>query len=131
MGPTPDKMNNCVTTKMSSLEETRGEFNPRSASIKLGIDVHQEFYVVVCQEGGTNPKPAQRFQKEAFLSWAAQLKQKSGAEIYAVYEACGFGFGLQRQLAALEIECHVVCPQKLDERNQRVKTDGWMPKRSA
>ncbi len=109
---------------MSSLEETRGEFNPRSASIKLGIDVHQEFYVVVCQEGGTNPKPAQRFQKEAFLSWAAQLKQKSGAEIYAVYEACGFGFGLQRQLAALEIECHVVCPQKLDERNQRVKTDG-------
>jgi transposase len=92
--------------------------------IKLGIDVHQEFYVVVCQEGGSNPKPAQRFKKEAFLCWAAKLKQKSGAEIHAVYEACGFGFGLQRQLAALGIECHVVCPQKLDERNRRVKTDG-------
>ena len=28
------------------------------------------------------------------------------------------------QLSALGIDCHVVCPQKLDERNQRVKTDG-------
>jgi hypothetical protein len=41
-----------------------------------------------------------------------------------VYEACGFGFSLQRQLAALGIDCHVVCPQKLDERNKLVKTEG-------
>jgi len=44
--------------------------------------------------------------------------------LYAVYEACGFGFALQRQLSALSIQCHVVCPQKLDEQNKRVKTDG-------
>jgi transposase len=74
--------------------------------------------------GGSNPKPAQRFQKEAFLLWAAKLKQKSGGEVHAVYEACGFGFGLQRALTALGIECQVVCPQKLDEQNERVKTDG-------
>src|SRR6266496_724790 len=73
--------------------------------------------------GGTNPKPAQRFHKQAFLHWAAKLKQ-SGAEVHAVYEACGFGFTLQRQLSGLGIVCHVVCPQKLDERNKRVKTDG-------
>jgi len=90
--------------------------------IKLGIDVHQEFYVVVLQEGGTNPKPPQRFSKEGFVHWAAQLKQHGG-EVHAVYEACGFGFGLQRQLSALGISCHVVCPQKLDEHNKRVKTD--------
>jgi transposase len=71
-----------------------------------------------------HPKPPQRFQKEAFLGWAAKVKEKSGAEVYAVYEACGFGFGLQRKLSALGIECEVVCPQKLDERNKRVKTDG-------
>src|SRR6266705_1037684 len=76
------------------------------------------------QEGGSNPKPPQRFAKGAFLYWAAKLKQKSGAEIYAVYEACGFGFSLQRQLSALVIQCYVVCPQKLDEANKRVKTDG-------
>ena len=124
LGPTPDNMNKCLHTELSSHEGTRSEFNPGKAVIKLGIDVHQEHYVVVVQEGGGNPKPAQRFKKEAFLCWAAKLKQKSGAEMHAVYEACGFGFGLQRQLAALGIACHVVCPQKLDEHNKRVKTDG-------
>ena len=118
-------MNSINNTELSSLEETCGQFNGRTEAIKLGIDVHQEFYVVVMQEGGANPKPGQRFKKGAFLSWAARLKQKSGAaEIHAVYEACGFGFALQRQLASLGIACYVVCPQKLDERNKRVKTDG-------
>jgi len=112
-----------INTELSSHEETRFEFNRSTGAIKLGIDVHQDFYVVVEQVGGSNPKPAQRFQKQAFLHWAAKLKQ-SGAEVYAVYEACGFGFSLQRQLSALGIVCHVVCPQKLDERNKRVKTDG-------
>ena len=110
-------------TELSSHEETRCQFNGSKADIKLGIDVHQDFYVVVKQESGSNPKPAQRFAKEAFLHWAAKLKRQGG-EVHAVYEACGFGFGLQRQLAALGIECQVVCPQKLDERNRRVKTDG-------
>src|SRR6266705_5999861 len=110
-------------TELSSPEGTRSQFNGRKAVIKLGIDVHQEFYVVVEQVGGGNPKPAQRFGKEAFVHWAARRKSQ-GTQVHAVYEACGFGFGLQRQLAAQGIECHVVCPQKLDERNKRVKTDG-------
>ncbi len=110
-------------TELSSLEETRCQFNGGKCVIKLGIDVHQEFYVVVEQVGGSNPKPPQRFGKEAFLGWAAKLKRQA-AEVHAVYEACGFGFTLQRQLAALGIHCYVVCPQKLDERNKRVKTDG-------
>src|SRR6266446_1373531 len=116
-------MNIELYSELSSLEETRCQFNGTKADIKLGIDVHQDFYVVVMQEGGANPKPPQRFYKEAFLHWAARLKEKSGAEIYAVYEACGFGFGLQRKLTALGIHCYVVCPQKLDEQNRRVKTD--------
>src|SRR5438309_5890950 len=115
----------CVieNTELSSHEGTRSQFNGSRACIKLGIDVHQDYYVVVKQEGGTNPKPAQRFRKETFLHWAAKLRNQGG-EIHAVYEACGFGFGLQRQLSALGIHCYVVCPQKLDERNKRVKTDG-------
>jgi transposase len=116
-------MHSITNTELSSHEETRCQFNGGNCAIKMGIDVHQDFYVVVEQVGGTNPKPAQRFSKQAFLHWAAKLKQ-SGAEVHAVYEACGFGFSLQRQLAALGIHCHVVCPQKLDERNKRVKTDG-------
>ena len=116
-------MNKCLHTELSSHEGTRGQFNGRRGCIKLGIDVHQEFYVVVVQEGGTNPKPPQRFSKEGFLCWAAKLTRQAET-VHAVYEACGFGFGLQRQLAAMGISCHVVCPQKLDERNKRVKTDG-------
>src|SRR5437016_603727 len=117
-------MNSVITnTELCSHEGTRGQFNGSKADIKLGIDVHQDFYVVVVQEGGANPKPPQRFRKEGFLHWAAKLA-RSGAEVHAVYEACGFGFGLQRNLTALSIHCYVVCPQKLDEQNRRVKTDG-------
>jgi hypothetical protein len=87
--------------EFSSPEETRCQFNGSKAEIKLGIDVHQDFYVVVEQVGGSNPKPA-RFGKEAFLRWAAKLNSQAG-QVHAVYEACGFGFGLQRQLAALGI----------------------------
>ena len=116
-------MHSINNTELSSLEETRCQFNGGKCAIKIGIDVHQDFYVVVMQVGGANPKPPQRFHKQAFLHWAAKLKQ-SGAEVHAVYEACGFGFSLQRQLTALGIVCHVVSPQKLDEQNKRVKTDG-------
>src|SRR5216117_2735559 len=122
-GPTPGNMNSVYHTEFSSHEETRRQINGGKAKIKLGIDVHQDFYVVVEQVDGSNPKPPQRFQKQAFLHWATKLKQ-SGAEVYAVYEACGFGFTLQRQLSELGIHCYVVCPQKLDEQNRRVKTDG-------
>src|SRR5438445_13394203 len=100
-------------TELSSHEETRCQFNGGTGAIKLGIDVHQDFYVVVEQVGGSNPKPPQRFQKQAFLHWATKLKSRV-TEVHAVYEACGFGFTLQRQLSALGIHCHVVCPQKLE-----------------
>ena len=72
-------MHSINNTELSSLEETRCQFNGGPGAIKLGIDVHQDFYVVVEQVGGGNSKPPQRFQKEAFLFWAARLKQKSGS----------------------------------------------------
>jgi hypothetical protein len=94
-------MNKCrLNTELSSLEGTRCQFNGRTGVIKLGIDVHQEFYVVVMQEGGANPKPPQRFRKDAFLHWATKLSKRE-SEVHAVYEACGFGFGLQRTELAL------------------------------
>jgi hypothetical protein len=52
LGPTPDNMNNTIKVELSSHEGTRGEFNPRTVAIKLGIDVHQEFYVMVCRKEG-------------------------------------------------------------------------------
>jgi transposase len=40
-----------------------------------------------------------------------------------VYEACGFGFGLYRQLRAAGAHCYVIAPRKLDEQRTGVKTD--------
>ncbi|MDQ6655443.1 MAG: hypothetical protein M3Y80_06495 [Verrucomicrobiota bacterium] len=68
-------MNNELSdSELSSLEGTRGQFNVRSSAIKLGIAVHQAFYVVVAQEGGTQPKPAQRFGR-----WPPQRKAPHAA----------------------------------------------------
>ena len=40
-----------------------------------------------------------------------------------VYEACGFGFTLYRQLIGAGAHCYVIAPRKLDEQCTRVKTD--------
>src|SRR5205823_1156722 len=70
----PALMNKChLNTELSSHEGTRCQFNGGTGAIELGIDVHQDFYVVVMQEGGANPKPPQRFWKQAFLHWVAKL----------------------------------------------------------
>jgi hypothetical protein len=61
-------MHSINNTELSSLEETRCQFNGGKCAIKLGIDVHQDFHVVVMQQGGSNPKPAQRFAKQAFCA---------------------------------------------------------------
>jgi hypothetical protein len=97
-------MHSINNIQLFSHEETRFEFNRSTGAIKsaegrirpvcgLGIDVHQDFYVVVEQVGGTNPKPPQRFGKQAFLHWAARLKEKNaGAQVHAVYEGCRVWF---------------------------------------
>src|SRR2546427_12696638 len=108
--------------ELSSVEETRCQFNGGTGAIKLGIDVHQDFYVVVEQVGGSNPKPPQRFQKAGFRNWTARLKQKSGAEVHAVYEARGIGIALQRQWSALSLKFYVVCPHEFGDHNKRHKT---------
>ena len=62
-------MHSIINTELSSFEETHRQFNGGRCAIKMGVDVHQDFYVVVEQVGGTNPKPPQRFHKQAFLHW--------------------------------------------------------------
>ena len=93
------------------------------AAIKLGVDVHAGSFVVVAQEGQTTPKPARRFAPSEFEPWVAG-RRAAGHAVFVVYEACGFGFGLQRALTAAGATCYVVAPQRLDERGERVKTDG-------
>jgi transposase len=92
------------------------------AVIKLGVDVHARQYVVVAQHGHAAPKPPQRFTPDTFVPWVEGLL-RAGHAVHAVYEACGFGFGLQRALAAAGAACVVIAPRKLDEARSGVKTD--------
>ena len=74
------------------------------ATIKLGVDVHQEFYVVVAQHDHATPQPPRRLRPEEFVVWVERLLAR-GHRVYVVYEACGFGFGLCRRLLALGATC--------------------------
>ena len=99
------------------------EIKTAPSVIKLGIDVHSQFHVVVAQWDHQLPRPPRRFLPQELAPWVATLR-RAGHSVHAVYEACGFGFGLQRELSGLGASCHVIAPCKLDERGQRVKTDG-------
>jgi transposase len=90
--------------------------------IKIGLDVHARLYVAVAQYDQLLPKPARRLAPSEFVPWATQLLQ-AGHTVHVVYEACGFGFGLYRELKALGVHCYVIAPRKLDEGCTRVKTD--------
>jgi transposase len=86
------------------------------------VDIHKERYVSVAQFDHATPQPPRRFRPEEFVPFVGKLLAR-GHRVFLVYEACGFGFGLQRQLHALGATCYVVAPCKLDEQNKRVKTD--------
>ncbi len=92
------------------------------AVIKIGLDVHASLYVAVAQYDHLLPKAARRFTPGAFVPWVAGLLH-GGHQVHVVYEACGFGFTLYRQLIAAGAQCYVIAPRKLDEEGTRVKTD--------
>lgn len=97
----PALMYQLIKPELSSPEENRCQFNRSQAIIKLGIDVHEEFCVVVEQVGGTHPKPPQRFNQGGFLHRVAKLKSQ-GAQVHAICEAGEFGFGLQQSSVPCE-----------------------------
>jgi transposase len=92
------------------------------ATIKLGVDLHTKLYVVAAQHDHAALKPPRRCAPAEFLPWVESLL-RAGHQVHVVYEACGFGFGLYRQLVAAGAHCCVIAPRKLDEERKGVKTD--------
>ena len=92
------------------------------ATIKLGLDIHARLYVVVAQYDHALPKPPRRLAPHEFVPWVETLL-RAGHRVHVVYEACGFGFGLHRQLVAAGAQSYVIAPRKLDEARTGVKTD--------
>src|SRR5574342_791998 len=100
--------------------------SPESAvkpkTLKLGIDVHLDRYVVVRLVDGGTPQPPQRFQPAEFMLWIG--KQLTLAEkVFTCYEAGPFGYSLHRKLERLGVTNYVVRPRDWDEYGKKVKTD--------
>ena len=91
-------------------------------TVKMGLDVHADRFVVVRQIEGGNPQPAQSFSPEKFLEWV-QKHVEHGAKVYTCYEAGPFGYGLHRKLTALGGTNYVNRPRDWDEYGKKVKTD--------
>jgi transposase len=106
----------------ASLEVVATRVKPGGALIKIGLDVHARQYVAVAQFDHLMPKAARRLKPNEFVPWVEVLLGQ-GHSVHVVYEACGFGFTLYRQLIAAGAYCHVIAPRKLDEECTRVKTD--------
>jgi len=106
----------------ASLEAAGTNVKLSRSVIKIGLDVHARLYVAVVQYDQLLPKPARRLTPPEFLPWVEQLL-RAGHTVHVVYEACGFGFGLYRELKAAGAQCYVIAPRKLDEEHTRVKTD--------
>src|SRR6266403_5779472 len=106
----------------ASLEAVATKVKPRGAVIKIGLDVHMRLYVAVAQYDHLLPKAARRLHPNEFVPWVEGLLRQ-GHSVHVVYEACGFGFSLYRQLIAAGAHCYVIAPRKLDQACTRVKTD--------
>ena len=107
---------------VASPEVAVNKIRSSGSIIKIGLDVHARIYVAVAQYDQLLPKPARRMTPPEFVPWVERLI-RAGHIVHVVYEACGFGFGLYRQLMAMGAHCYVIAPQKLDEQCSRVKTD--------
>ena len=106
----------------ASLKVAVNRIKLNSSVIKIGLDVHARLYVAVAQYDQLLPKPARRFAPLEFVPWVEELLRR-GHVVHVVYEACGFGFNLYRELKAAGAHCYVIAPRKLDEEHTRVKTD--------
>jgi transposase len=109
-------------TKESKQEAAEAEGAVKAKSIKLGIDVHLDRYVVVRIIDGGTPQPPQSFKPVEFMLWMAkQLIQAD--KVFTCYEAGPFGYGLHRKLEKMGVTNYIVRPRDWDQYGQKVKTD--------
>jgi transposase len=98
------------------------KINKNGSLLKLGLDMHRDRFVMVAQYDHATPRAPRGFAPSEFVPWV-EARLREGFEVRAVDESCGFGFGLYRALLQAGAHCYVIAPQKLHERNTRVKTD--------
>src|SRR6266704_1772046 len=122
-------MNNNESKSNKKQNQTQGNVStpePKAKTIKLGIDVHLDRYVVVRIIDGGTPQPPQRFGPAEFLLWVA--KQITLAEkVFTCYEAGPFGYSLHRKLEKMGATNYVVRPRDWDEYERRSRPTNGTP----
>jgi len=96
--------------------------NTKSDLLKVGIDMHSDRFVVVCQEDSRPMQAAQHFSPDAFFDWIHKQQIRAN-RVVTCYEAGCFGYVAHRRLEAMGIENLVVRPRDWDAYGQRTKTD--------
>jgi transposase len=96
--------------------------DPTKTMLKLGMDVHLDFAMVVWQTGHgalTTPRKFTRPELVAqVVKWIAE-----GYQVFCVQESCGFGFTLHRELVAAGAQSFMITPIALNGARKTDKLD--------
>ena len=106
----------------TTTQATQVAAEPKAKTIKLGLDVHLDRYVVVRIVDGSTPQPPQRFQPSEFLLWVGK-QLRLAEKVFTCYEAGPLGYVLHRKLEKMGATNYVVRPRDWDEYGKKVKTD--------
>lgn len=90
--------------------------------IKIAIDMHSAMWVASRQLDNAKPQPPQKFTPAQFMKFV-EKQLTLARRVVCCYEAGCFGYGAQRQIAAMGAERLVIAPQDWDERGKNVRTD--------
>lgn len=85
---------------------------------KLGIDVDLNFCVVATQCDHGAIKPAQKMTRPQLIAWIKE-RIAAGHTVHTVYESCGLGYTLHRELVAAGAHSLVITPTRLDPERRR------------
>jgi transposase len=96
--------------------------DPTKPLLKLGLDVHLDFSMVVSQTGHAAHKSPRQFTRGELVAqvgkWVAE-----GYQVFCVQESCGFGFTLHRELVAAGAQSFLITPVALNGKRKTDKLD--------
>ena len=108
--------------------------DPTQPMIKLGLDVHLDFSMVVVQKDHASPHAPRKFTREQLVAYVRQ-QMAAGYQVFCVQESCGFGFVLHRELVAAGAQSFLITPialngprktDKLDARALCLRLSRWL-----